>query len=85
MIFVSHSYICKLFKMKTGISPVKYLVKLRLRTAGELLKTKDYTVKKLCKAVGFSDELHFMKEFKKEFGVTVKNYREKIKSERTAD
>ncbi|MBR6737350.1 MAG: AraC family transcriptional regulator [Clostridia bacterium] len=78
MIFVSHSYMCKLFKMKTGISPVKYLVKLRLNKASELLKTKDYSVKKLCHEVGFNDELHFMKEFKKEFGVTVKEYREKV-------
>lgn len=83
MIFVSHSYICKLFKMKTGISPVKYLVKLRLQTASELLKQKDYSVKALCSEVGFNDELHFMKEFKKEFGVTVKNYREQLKTKGT--
>lgn len=85
MIFVSHSYICKLFKMKTGVSPVKYLVKLRLQKASELLKIKEYSVKKLCDEVGFKDELHFMKEFKKEFGVTVKNYREQMKNTRTAD
>ena len=69
--------------MKTGISPVKYLVKLRLQTAGDLLKNKDYSVKALASEVGFNDELHFMKEFKKEFGVTVKNYRELVKNEGT--
>lgn len=77
--FISHSYICKLFKNKTGISPVKYLVKQRLKSASNMLKEKDYTVKKLAHSVGFKDELHFMKEFKKEFNETVKSYREKHK------
>ncbi len=79
LIFISQSYICKLFKNKTGMSPVKYLIKQRLKSAGALLKEGDYTVKKLAFLVGFKDELHFMKEFKKEYGLTVKGYSQKFK------
>lgn len=81
ILFISKSYICKLFKNKTGITPVKYLVKQRLKSAGELLKEKDFSVKKLALLVGFKDELHFMKVFKKEYGITVKEFRQKYAQE----
>ena len=75
--FISQSYICKLFKNKTGISTVQYLVKERLKSAATMLKEKDFPVKKLAFLVGFKDELHFMKAFKKEYGITVKEFRQK--------
>lgn len=78
MVFVSQSYLCKLFKNKTGITPVKYLTKQRMKSAGAMLKEKNYTVKKLAKSVGYKDELHFMKEFKKEYGQTVKEFRKQF-------
>ena len=74
ILHVSHSYVCRLFKEVTGVTVIKYLVKLRLEKACEMLNEKDYLVKDLARQVGFNDELHFMKEFKKQYGVTVKNY-----------
>lgn len=79
--FISHSYICKLFKNKTGISAVQYLVKERLKSAANMLKENDFSVKKLALLVGFKDELHFMKAFKKEYGLTVKEFRQKYAQE----
>ena len=78
ILHVSHSYVCRLFKQETGLTIVKYLVNLRLEKSAELLKEKDYLVKDLAYLVGFNDELHFMKEFKKKFGVTVKNFSKSI-------
>ena len=72
---VSHSYVCRLFKEATGQTVVKYLMNLRLEKAAELIKTGNYLVKDLAYSVGFNDELHFMKEFKKKFGVTVKTFK----------
>ena len=72
---VSHSYVCRLFKESTGQTVVKYLMNLRLEKAAELIKTGNYLIKDLAYAVGFNDELHFMKEFKKKFGVTVKTFK----------
>ena len=66
-----------MFKNKTGISTVQYLVKERLNSAATMLKEKDFPVKKLAFLVGFKDELHFMKAFKKEYGITVKEFRQK--------
>lgn len=71
---VSHSYVCRLFKEQTGQTLIKYLVNYRLEKAAELLADGEYLVKDLSNMVGFNDELHFMKEFKKKYGVTVKQY-----------
>lgn len=75
---VSHSYICRLFKEATGQTVIKHLTNLRLEKASELIKTNDYLIKDLSSMVGFNDELHFMKEFKKKFGITVKQYRKQF-------
>lgn len=75
MLYISHSHISRLFKEKTGITPVAYLSEVRLNNAANLLSTNFYTVKELCSAVGFVDEWHFMKCFKKRFGMTIQEYR----------
>ena len=78
---VSHSYVSKIFKQKTGMTAVKFLSEVRLKKAAELLNEKDYRVKELCAETGFNDELYFMKIFKKKYGLTVKEYREKARKE----
>lgn len=79
---VSHSYVSKIFKQKTGMTAVKFLSEVRLKKAAELLTEKDYRVKELCAETGFNDELYFMKIFKKKYGLTVKEYREKARKEK---
>ena len=74
---ISHSYVCRLFKKETGQTVVKALMDLRLEKSAELLRSGEYLIKDLSSMVGFNDELHFMKEFKKKFGVTVKQYRKR--------
>lgn len=77
MLYISHAHLSRVFKEMTGTTPVHYLVEVRLNRATELLREKDYTVKELCSAVGFIDEWHFMKSFKKRFGVTIQEYRKR--------
>ena len=75
MLFVSHAQMSRVFKEVMGITPVAYLIDVRLNRAAQLLSEDDFSVKELRCAVGFSDEVHLMKQFKKKFGVTVKEYR----------
>ena len=75
MLYISHSHMSRIFKKMTGITPVNYLTEVRLNHAGRLLQEKNCTVRELCAAVGFVDEWHFMKCFKKKFGMTVGEYR----------
>lgn len=78
MLYVSHAHMSRVFKKIIGISPVKYLIEVRLNHAAKLLKEPGYNVKNLCEECGFSDEAHFMKSFKKKFGVTVNEYKKEL-------
>ena len=78
MLYVSHSYLLKKFKEQTGQTLIQYLTSFRLTKACELLETKKYTNKELATLVGFNDEFHFMKAFKKKFDTTIKGYQKDI-------
>ncbi len=82
-LYVSHSYLCKKFKEQTGQTVVSYLVNYRLGKACELLATRDYSVKELANSVGFNDEFHFMKVFKKKYSMTIKQYKEDLENKHT--
>ncbi len=78
MLYISHSYLLKRFKEQTGQTLIQYLASFRLTKACELLKIKKYTNKELATLVGFNDEFHFMKAFKKKFDITIKEYQKNI-------
>ena len=75
MAHISHSYMCRIFKKKTGITAVGYLKKVRLEAARELLSSTGKTVKEISEEVGFSDHVHFTKEFLRLYGITPGKYR----------
>lgn len=83
MLYITHSYISRLFKAKIGMTPIAYLTDTRLAHAAELIREKKLSARQLSEAVGFSDELYFMKCFKKKFGVTVREYRKQTENEKT--
>jgi AraC-like DNA-binding protein len=64
-----------LFKSETGISAARYLKSLRMQEATALLSTTFLTVKEIMVRVGFRDESHFVKDFKKIYGLTPTEYR----------
>lgn len=75
MLYMTHAHMCRQFKAETGMTPVSYLIAMRLERAALLLQERPYSVRELCEASGFRDEAHFMKQFKKKYGTTVKEYR----------
>ncbi|MDT3393107.1 MAG: AraC family transcriptional regulator [Bacillota bacterium] len=70
--YVSTTYLSKTFKDATTMSPINYLIQLRLENARELLHDADATttVKQVASAVGYDDAYHFSKLFKKYYGVS---------------
>ena len=72
---LSPPYFCYLFKSITGVSPAKYLKALRMRQAATLLTTTFLSVKEIVRRVGLTDESHFVRDFKRLYGVTPSNYR----------
>ncbi len=81
ILHISHSYLCKIFKEKTGITLKYYLTSLRLNHSLALLKATDLSIKQIAYQSGFSDEFNFMKSFKKHFGTTPSLYRKNFQTE----
>lgn len=72
---LSPPYFCYLFKTITGVPPAKYLKMLRMQHAATLLTTTFLSVKEIVSRVGCTDESHFVRDFKRFYGVTPSEYR----------
>lgn len=70
------AHLTRLFKEATGLSPMKYLLKVRMKKAEELLKG-DLTVAQVAASVGYNDPLFFTKQFRKWNGLSPTEFRRK--------
>lgn len=67
-LFVSPTFLSKIFKEAMGVSPINYLIKIRLERSKVLLTNEEMSVKEIAGFVGYSDALYFSKLFKKYYG-----------------
>lgn len=75
---ISHSYLCKIFRRETGKSLIQHIIDIRLQEACRLLVSRELTVKEIAYSVGFNDDVHFIKTFKKHIGMTPTEYRKSL-------
>lgn len=71
------SHLTKLFKDTTGLSPMQYLFKARMKKA-ETLLAGDLTVAQVAASVGYNDPLFFTKQFRKWSGESPTSFRKKL-------
>jgi transcriptional regulator GlxA family with amidase domain len=72
---LTKEHLCRLFKAETGISPARYLKAFRLKKGQELLEDTLMSVKEITHKVGVNDESHFVRDFKRVYGMTPTQYR----------
>jgi AraC family transcriptional activator of mtrCDE len=72
------SQFVQLFQKEIGISPIKYIRQLRFEKAKELLETTFLSVKEISFSVGFNDQSHFVRDFKKKYGLTPTEFRKSL-------
>jgi len=76
MVFLTPSYLSKLFKQETGLTLTDYITEIRLRKAKHLLKNApDLKVHEIGAEVGYGDPAYFNKLFKRVVGVTPNEYK----------
>lgn len=64
-----------LFKAETGESLARYQKSLRMRKAVKLLEETFLNVKEITQRVGIHDESHFVRDFKRIYGLSPTKYR----------
>ena len=66
----------RIFRSAYGVSPVKYLIRLRLERAKALLEAGDCPISVIAQEAGFSDEYYFNRAFTSGVGITPGKYAE---------
>jgi AraC family transcriptional regulator len=69
---MSPYHFTRLFKESTGQTPYQYVVDARVKKAKELLTTGKFTISEVAYHVGFADQSHLTRHFKKVFGLPPK-------------
>lgn len=77
LVKINKYYLIRLFKQQTGLSPIDYLIHVRLEAAEKLLTKTTITVSEISDLVGFHSPSHFSKTFKENNHFTPSAYRKK--------
>lgn len=73
--YISHSYLCKLFKKETGQTLINYIIEKKMLIAENLLITTNYSITEISFMSGFHNYPHFLSTFKNLHGQTASEYR----------
>ena len=71
------SYIRR-FKNATGMTPIEYILNLRIEEAKQLLETTTIPIEAVAETVGYQDASFFNLKFQKKVGLTPAQYRRKF-------
>jgi AraC family transcriptional regulator len=71
---LSPHYFSQLFKQSTGFSPHQYILRCRIDRGKQLLRQGELSIAGVAKIVGFVDQSHFHRHFKRLEGITPKAF-----------
>lgn len=76
---VSRSHLFRSFESVLGQSPKEYLTDFRMKQACYLLEHSDLSITAIANSLGFDNSLYFSKTFRKEKGMSPKEFRAEIR------
>lgn len=71
---LSASRFAAIFKEALGISPIDYILKLRMQRAQQLLTGADFSIEQIASQIGYDDAFYFSRLFKTHYGLSPKKY-----------
>ena len=74
---MSLSTLTRHFRERTGVSPLEYLIRVRLKKASVLLQNPELGLAEIADMTGFTDSNYFCRLFRKYFGISPGKYRQK--------
>jgi len=72
---LSEPHFFRCFKHEFGVTPVEFILELRIRAARTMLQTTDESIKEISFSCGFNNLNFFLKMFKRYTGLTPTQYR----------
>jgi AraC-like DNA-binding protein len=72
---LSITHFSRVFKEKTGYSPIDYFIHLKIQRACQYLTTTNQPIKQIASFVGYDDSAYFSRAFRKVMGTTPEKYR----------
>lgn len=72
---ISEMHVRRIIKASLDVSPIEYILHLRLEKAKALLRSSNYSVAEVAGAIGISDPYYFSRLFKKKIGMTPMEYK----------
>ena len=75
---LSASRLQHLFKAETNMTAAQYLKSLRMQRAKQLIDSTFLNTKEIMQRVGMKDESHFVREFKKIYGLPPGSYKQRL-------
>lgn len=76
---MSTSWFIRGFKQYTDITPMQYILTIRIANAQSLLEATEYNVTEISRLVGYDNPLYFSRIFKKQKGMSPSEYRKWIR------
>lgn len=67
---ISRYHFCRLFRQSTGESPMEFLLRVRIERAKALLAREELPISEIAASLGFCDQSHFSRNFRRIVGVT---------------
>ena len=72
---MSTCWFIRSFKQILKVTPMQYILSLRMANAQSLLETTEYNISEIAEAVGYNNPLYFSRLFHKHVGVSPSEYR----------
>lgn len=66
---VHRAYLSKVFTEKVGMTPIRFLEKLKMEKAMELLRTTTYSINEIALTIGYPDPYTFTHAFSRYYGI----------------